>query len=243
MNMIFNFTKRNLKELLRDYLSWIFAIILPIFLLWIFTQFKIPNEAYKLENFTPCIIIFGFAFLTMFSALLVAEDRSSSLLLRLTASPMKPYHYILGYYFSLLPLALLQSALFFLVALPLGLSFSINVILCTIASLFVATLYIFLGILIGSITSSKSSSGLSSVVVQLVAFTSGMYFSSDLVGGFFNFICNALPFKSSLDLLKSVLLSNYTGALLALIIYLVYTLIAILLSVILFKRSLLDNKK
>lgn len=37
-----NFAKRNFKEIIRDPLSIIFAIILPLFLLFIFQQFKIP---------------------------------------------------------------------------------------------------------------------------------------------------------------------------------------------------------
>ena len=47
---IFTFAKRNYKEIIRDPLSIIFAIILPLFLLYIFQQFKIPNEVYKIEK-------------------------------------------------------------------------------------------------------------------------------------------------------------------------------------------------
>lgn len=56
-----SFAKRNIKELIRDPLSIIFSIILPLFLLIIFQQFNIPSEVYKLENFTPGIIIFSFS--------------------------------------------------------------------------------------------------------------------------------------------------------------------------------------
>ena len=64
MRMI-NFARRNFKELIRDPISLIFEIALPIFLLFIFQQINIPEEAYKLENFTPSIIIFGFSFLIL----------------------------------------------------------------------------------------------------------------------------------------------------------------------------------
>ena len=89
-----NFAKRNFKELVRDPLNLIFEIALPIFLLIIFQQFNIPEEAYKLENFTPGIIIFGFSFITLFTGSLIAKDRESSLLIRLGTSPMKPKDYI-----------------------------------------------------------------------------------------------------------------------------------------------------
>src|SRR5574344_2985144 len=123
-----NFAKRNYKELIRDPLSIIFAIILPLFLLFIFQQFDIPDEIYSLENFTPGIIIFSFSFITLFTATLVAKDRSTSLLTRLYASPMKPISYILGYSLAILPIILIQNILFFLVAIILALDPSINII-------------------------------------------------------------------------------------------------------------------
>ena len=90
-----NFAKRNFKELVRDPLSLVFEIVLPIFLLFIFQQFNIPAENYKLENFTPSIILFGFSFITLFTATLIAKDRTSSFLIRLGTSPMKSSDYIL----------------------------------------------------------------------------------------------------------------------------------------------------
>ena len=52
---ILTFANRNFKEIIRDPLSIIFAIILPLYLLYIFEQFKIPNQVYNIENFTPGI--------------------------------------------------------------------------------------------------------------------------------------------------------------------------------------------
>lgn len=168
---IINFAKRNFKEIIRDPLSIIFAILLPLFLLFIFQQFNIPSENYKLENFTPGIIIFGFSFLTLFTAMLVAKDRSTSLLIRLGTSPMKPVEYILGYIISIIPIIIIQNILFFILAIILGLSFSINIILAILVSIIVAILFIAIGILIGSTFTEKASSGISSIVVQLVCFT------------------------------------------------------------------------
>ena len=48
MNRIINFANRNIKEIVRDPLSIVFASVLPLFLLFIFNQFNIPNEVYKL---------------------------------------------------------------------------------------------------------------------------------------------------------------------------------------------------
>ena len=56
---IITFAKRNFKEIVRDPVSLIFSCLLPLFLLFIFQQIKLPDDTYSLENFTPGIIIFG----------------------------------------------------------------------------------------------------------------------------------------------------------------------------------------
>lgn len=188
-----NFAKRNFKEIIRDPLSIIFAVILPLFLLFIFQQFDIPTDNYKIENFTPGIIIFSFSFITLFTAMLISKDRSTSLLIRLGISPMKPMDYIFGYIISIIPIIIIQNILFFILAIILGLNFSINIIWAALISIVIAVLFIDIGILIGSIFSEKASSGISSIVVQLVCFTSGMYFSKDMLGDVFSKVCDYLP--------------------------------------------------
>lgn len=204
------FAQRNFKEIVRDPVSIIFAVILPLFLLYIFQQFKIPNEIYNIENFTPGIIIFSLAFITMFTASLVAKDRCSSLTARLGVSPMKSINYILGYILSVIPISIL---------------------------------FISLGILIGTITTEKSSSGISSIIVQLVAFTSGMYFTTDMVGSTFSTICHILPFESTLNITKDILNSNYNNILPSILIVGIYIVIVIILTIILFKRKMISDNK
>lgn len=238
-----NFAKRNLKEIIRDPLSIIFAILLPMFLLFIFQQFKIPNEAYIIENFTPGIIVFSFSFITLFTATLVAKDRSSSLITRLCASPMKIKDYILGYTLSVLPVVILQNILFFITALLLGLKFNINILFTIIISLPISVLFILLGILIGCITTEKSASGVSSIIVQLVAFTSGMYFSSDIVGKGFDIICKILPFSNCLNIIKGILNENYDKLLMSSIIVIVYIIVISVLTSLLFSKKLKSDNK
>ena len=238
-----NFAKRNIKELVRDPLSIIFAVLLPLFLLVIFQQFKIPSVVYKIENFTPGIIIFSFSFITLFTATLVANDRTSSLLSRLFSSPMKPLEYIFGYTLAVLPIVFLQSILFYTVALFLGLNFSINIILSIIISIPISILFISLGILIGTITTAKASSGLASVVVQLVAFTSGMYFSSDMVGKTFDYICQILPFSRMLNLVRGALNNDYTNIISNASISVAYIVIITAIAIVLFKRKMINDNK
>lgn len=241
---ILNFAKRNFKELTRDPLSLIFAIILPLFLLFIFQQINIPSDSYKLENFTPGIIVFGFSFITLFTAMLISKDRTTSLLIRLGISPMKPTEYILGYILSLVSIILIQNILFYVLACILGLNFSINIILAALVSIVISIIFIAIGIFIGSIFSEKASSGISSIIVQLVCFTSGMYFPRELLGNTFAKVCEYLPFESAVTIIKGIM-NNNLGliSIRNVIVFCVYTIAILVLSIIVFKRKMISDNK
>jgi ABC-2 type transport system permease protein len=213
-------------------------------LLFIFQQINIPSDSYKLENFTPGIIVFGFSFVTLFTATLVSKDRSSSLLIRLGTSPMKSSDYILGYVVSLLPIIIIQDILFFLTAIMLGFSFSINIIYTILISLIVSIMFISLGILIGSLVSEKATGGIGSMVVQLVCFTSGMYFSKDLIGNVFAKVCEVLPFESCLNIIKGILNDNLSIiSTRNIIVFSIYTIVILVLSIIVFKKKMFSDNK
>jgi len=239
-----NFAKRNFKEIIRDPLSIIFSVLLPLFLLFIFKQINIPNESYELHNFTPGIVVFGFSFITLFTAMLVSKDRTSSLLIRLGISPMKPIEYILGYMLSIIPLILIQNVLFFILAIALGLSFSINIIWAILISIVIAILFIAIGIILGSLFSEKASSGISSIVVQLVCFTSGMYFPRELLGDVFSKICEYLPFESCVTIIKGVMNANLESITIRnIIVFSIYTILALIISILIFKEKMISDNK
>jgi ABC-2 type transport system permease protein len=239
-----NFAKRNFKEIIRDPLSIIFSVLLPLFLLFIFKQINIPNESYELHNFTPGIVVFGFSFITLFTAMLVSKDRTSSLLIRLGISPMKSIEYILGYMLSIIPLTLIQNVLFFILAIALGLSFSINIIWAILISIVVAILFIAIGIILGSLFSEKASSGISSIVVQLVCFTSGMYFPRELLGDVFSRICEYLPFESCVTIIKGVMNANLESITIRnIIVFSIYTILALIISILIFKEKMISDNK
>ena len=220
-----NFAKRNFKELIRDPLSLIFEIALPIFLLFIFQQINIPGDTYKLET-------------------LVAKDRGSSLLIRLGTSPMKSSDYILGYILSLIPIIIIQDLLFFITACLLGLNININIVFTVLISIVVSILFISFGILIGSLVSEKASGGVGSIIIQLVCFTSGMYFSKDLIGKGFAKVCDLLPFESALNIIKGIL-NNGCDIISArnIIVFSAYTIIVLIISIIVFKKKMVSDNK
>ena len=239
-----NFAKRNFKELVRDPISLVFIIILPLFLLFIFQQFNIPDDNFLLENFTPGIIVFGLSFITLFSANLIASDRSTSLLIRLGTSPMMPHEYILGYTLAILPIILTQNILFFTLAILLGLKFSIHIFLTILISIVISILFIGLGILIGSLVSSKATGGIGSVIVQLVCFTSGMYFDPSITGKVFNNICECLPFKSCLTIIRAFLNNNLSLITIKeIIIFSLYTIIILIIAIYSFKKQMVNDNK
>lgn len=173
MKRTFNFASRNIKELVRDPLGAVFAILLPLFLLFVFRQFDIPNEAYLPENFTPGIIVFAFSFLTLFESTLISRDRTTALMTRLSVSPMKRAEYVPGYLLSTLPIALLQCLLITAAGVALGLPMRVRVLLAIPAALPAAVLFALFGVFIGNIVSDKAAPGVSSVMCSLSASRAG----------------------------------------------------------------------
>ena len=157
---------------------------------------------------------------------------------------MKTTEYILGYIFSILLLVIIQNVLFFLLSIILGLSFSINIIYAIFISLFISILFISIGILIGSVFSDKAASGISSIIVQLVCFTSGMYFPKELVGNLFSKICEYLPFEACVNIVKGVMQNNIRIITLKnVIVFLMYMIIILVISGIVFKKNMTSDER
>ena len=209
-----------------------------------FEKHQFEDENYKLENFTPGIILFGFSFVSLFTATLIAKDRTSSLLIRLGTSPMRPKDFIFGYIISLIPIIIIQNVLFFAIAGILGLKLSINTLYSILVSIVISVLFIAIGILLGSLVSEKATGGIGSIVVQLVCFTSGMYFPKELVGKGFSFVCQILPFESCYNIIKAILNNNYDLiSPMNIIIFIIYTTITLVISIIVFKNKMISDNK
>lgn len=204
------FAGRNQKELLRDPLSLIFCFGLPLFLLVLisFLQQRVAVDIFRIEAFAPGIVVFSFAFLTLFCGMLVGRDRTTSYLGRLFASPMTAPEYILGYLVPLVPLALLQSIVFFGTAMLFGLPWSVNILLAVVVCMPISLLFTALGLLMGSLLTDRQSGGVFTILAQVVAFTSGMWFDLGMIGGAFEAISYALPFAHAVDAVKLALAGN-----------------------------------
>ena len=124
------FANRNAKEIIRDPLTLCFGLGFPIVLILLLSaiQANIPVSMFEIDYLTPGITVFGLSFMTLFSATLVSKDRESALLQRLYTTPLTAVDFILGYMLPLLPIALGQTLICYLVAIPLGLALSVNII-------------------------------------------------------------------------------------------------------------------
>ena len=233
-----NFAKRCFKEIIRDPLNIIFGLGFPIVLLLLLSaiQKNIPVELFEIESLAPGIVVFGLSFFTLFSATLIAKDRESSFLKRLYTMPMKSYNFILGYMLPLIPLAIIQSSITYLVAMFLGLPFSLNVIFAILLNIPMAIFYIALGLLCGSIFNVKQVGGIcGALLTNLSAWLSGIWFDLELVGGTFNKIASFLPFVHAVELERAIISSCYN----MIYIYpiLIYGLITTILSIVIFVKK------
>ena len=73
------FARRNAQEILRDPLNLAFGLGFPLALLLLLSaiQSNIPVALFEIQNLAPGIAVFGLSFMTLFSATLIAKDRSS----------------------------------------------------------------------------------------------------------------------------------------------------------------------
>lgn len=135
---------RNAKEILRDKLTLFFGIGFPVILLLMLSliQKNIPVPLFEPEHLTPGIAFFGLSFISLFSALTIAKDKSSAFMTRLRVSPMTASDFILGYSLPLLPMAIVQMLICFAVALPLGLKFTPRIFLSILVLLPSAIMYL-----------------------------------------------------------------------------------------------------
>jgi len=209
------FAGRCTKEILRDPLNLVFGLGFPLVLLLLLSalQANIPVPLFEIDTLTPGITVFGLAFMTLFSATLIAKDRESALLQRLYTTPLTEVDFILGYMLPLLPIAVGQTALCYLFAIPLGLTVSANIIYAVVGIIPMAIFNVALGLLCGSILGVKQVGGIcGALLTNLSAWLSGVWFDLELVGGFFEKLAYSLPFVHAAEMEKALFGGNFALA-------------------------------
>lgn len=221
MNKTICFAKRNLKEMYRDVLSYIFCLAFPIVMLVIMTLVNesIPKEAdmtiFRIDNLMGGIIVFGQTFVMLFTTLSVSKDRECSFLMRLYASPMKSSNFTMGYFLPMILIAMAQA--FTAVAASLVISFIVGVklsiggvLLSIVFSIPSAVMFIGIGVLFGTILNSNAAPGLCSIVISLGSFLGGIWFDAEGTGGVMYKICKCLPFIYCTKTVRSTIAMDFS---------------------------------
>ena len=238
---LLTFASRNTKEILRDPLTLFFGLGFPLVLILLLSaiQANIPVKLFEIQHLTPGITVFGLAFMTLFSATIIAKDRGSSLLQRLYTTPLTPLDFILGYTLPMIPLSVTQCVICYIAAIVLGLDITVNILYAVIFIIPVSILYIALGLLCGSILNDKQVGGIcGALLTNLSAWLSGVWFDLDLVGGAFKNISYALPFVHAVDMERAILAGDFSGIFPHLWWVLGYAAALLVLAVLMFLRQM-----
>lgn len=238
---LFTFAKRCTKEILRDPINLGFGLGFPLVLLLLLSaiQANIPVSLFEINTLTPGITVFGLSFMTLFSATLIAKDRESAFLQRLYTTPLSGFDFIIGYMLPILPIALGQTVICYLFAIPLGLTVSVNVIYAILGIIPVAVFNIALGLLCGSVLGVKQVGGIcGALLTNLSAWLSGVWFDLNLVGGAFQKTANVLPFVHAAEMEKALCGGDFQTAASHVLPVLLYGVLVAVVAVLCFLRQM-----
>lgn len=249
MGRIKAFSLRNLKEIVRDPLSYIFCLGFPIVMLIVMTLVNdsIPAEAkmtiFRIDNLSGGIAVFGLTFIMLFCCLTVAKDRSGAFLVRLYATPMKSGDFIAGYLLpvSLIGLAqmLITFAASFVISLIADVELNLAGLLLAVFTLLPAMIMmISFGLLFGTLFSEKAAPGLCSIVISFASFLGGVWFDVEGTGGVLTDICNVLPFFHAVKAARLASALSFDGYFPHLLITLVYAAVITAAAIIVFKGKM-----
>lgn len=205
MNRTMIFAKRNLVEMSRDALGYLFCVAFPIVMLVVMSvvNLSIPAETgmtiFRIDNLLGGIIVFGHTFLMLFTALTVSQDRNSSFLMRLYATPLKSSNFTVGYILPMILIGILQALISavaaVIIAVIVGYELSLTgVLLSIVGAIPSSIMFISLGLIFGTVLNRNSAPGLCSLIISLGSFVGGIWFDAEGIGGVMGTICKCFPF-------------------------------------------------
>lgn len=206
MRRTYAFIKRNVLEMLRDPLVYIFCLGFPVVMLALFqiiNKYTAGNTPmFGAKALIPGIMMFSFTFVMLMVSLLVSKDLSTAFLTRLFTSPMKTWEYVLGYALPCLAVGVGQEIVCvfvgWIVSLIVGGGYFTfgAAILLMLEMLPMLLICIAFGVLFGSVLNDKSAPAISSVFISAAGILGGAWMPLDIMGGFETF-CRFLPFYPS----------------------------------------------
>ena len=240
----YSLANRNIKEVYRDPVSVLLGLVMPVALLILFSSIytRTQLDMFSPQMLTPGIIIFSFALLIMFSAILLSKDRQSAFLTRLFTAPLKSSDFILSYMLPFIPLAIIQILVCFIVGALLGATFS-NIFISLLIFLLIAMICISLGIILGTFLTVNQVSGVGSLMVTAISLFCGAWTPLKLMGGIFETIGYSLPFAHAVDASQRLLSGSDFGDIANnFYVVLIYSAALFIIAILSFKRTMKKNK-
>jgi len=234
--------KRNLKEIWRDPLALAIAIVLPMVLLLVLQGLGGDATPYLTPTLlTPGVALFGFVMLMFSSAMILARDRETALLARLLTTPLRSGDFVSAYSLPYLLVAVVLGLMLFVTGGFLGLEINGSVALVALVLFVMAVFYVALGMILGSVFTVTQVSGGYALVLMLTIF-GGAWFDLEEIGGVFETVGNALPFKHALDATRAVMADGAVFGDIStdLAWVLGYTAAAVVAAVLLFRRRMVE---
>lgn len=204
------FTKRNLKEMVRDPLIYIFCAGFPIAMVLLFQIISHYSQdskmvMFEVKSLIPGIMVFSYSLLMLMSSLLISKDKSTAFLKRLYTSPMKSSDYIIGYFIPFFIIGLVQSVICIVLGYIFGAVSNTGFIplykslLLIVEMLPILSINILVGMTLATILNDKSAPGVTSIFISLSGILGGAWMPLETMGNF-EVVCEALPFYPSVYL-------------------------------------------
>lgn len=265
MKKINLFAKRNLTEMMRDPLLYIFCAGFPVAMLAMFQLIMHysgeSTPVFKLKSLIPGIMMFSYSLLMLMSSLLVSKDKTSSFFKRIATSPLKRPEFIAGYFIPFFIVGLGQDvvAIFagYVASWIMGTEFiSIGQTFLLIIEMLPMMIFnIMLGMTLGVLLNDKSAPAITSIFISGSGVVGGAWMPVDAMGSFEKGV-SYLPFYPSVWLGRVVTGAEHTipdamgnmitysfadGGIKHLVVMCVYFVLAIVLCLIMFNKMNMDK--
>ena len=213
------FAKRNLKEMLRDPLLYIFCIGFPLLMILMFQIIMKYSDGntpvFELKSLIPGIMMFSYSLLMLMTALLISKDKTQSFLKRLYTSPMKGYDYIIGYLIPYFLIGVCQSiacVIFGYIFAGINgesfISFG-DAMLLVVTMMPIMMINIFIGMSLGVLLNDKSAPAITSIFISCSGVIGGAWMPLDTMGDF-EVVARFFPFHPSVYLGRVVTKAIHT---------------------------------
>lgn len=234
--------ERNFKIMYRDWLALAVNLGLPIALLIVLQGLEDVDSFFAPSSLAPGVVLFGFAMLTMTSALSLAQDRETSLFARLLTTPLHANDFVLAYSGPYLAVAAIQATTVFAAATVFGLGVEGNPVWVAVTLIAMAMLYVGFGMLIGATVPYKAVTGPWTVLLLLTIF-GGTWVNLADIGGPFESVASYFPFAHALDAMRGVLLdgAGFDDIAADLVWVLGYTVVVVVGSVAVFRLRMTER--